>query len=824
MRVAIVATTPPDTYSGGRYYSCMVAEALAAGGHEVYYCTNHVPIFFADLAAFPDHDKVRLTLTDDFASNLPEGDFDAVFLTPGTGLPGFYHRVEIFAIERSAHLVFINFESGNWFNALSPAPRSLDDWAPWKRAASHASAILSISQEGDRWAKDFYTDVWEPTRFDYCYPPVNTPAADSVGDVPKEKRILLFMRFSTSLHKGSGHLDQLFCEAMRGYTLVVVLGKEAVPTPILERLVALATQYNVRLEFKQKLSDVEKFREIKRASLVLFPSQFEGFGYPPVEAQYCGTHCVAFDLPVLRETCGDRLFLAESGNWDVLRDAIAEALASTVDPASFRDAIASVALLATATDRLDSLLGTLQSVQLPSRAYRLKKLRREQSLRINDLKLRVRRRWLRVRNYLLRKAGNVVRRLHRFRAKSHRVTYYPAFENVSDLSNHYYRACWYLPFVENFCEEVLFYQSCGTTLESHPAFMAASPSSTEHIQFRRGRWRNALKLLRSDLVVLWKKDTGSKTLTFLARFCGIKIINVATDDLGSKEFGAYCSLIWNYLMTERDRDVVVAANKQRFEEIAKRVQSEGFERSCVFGTGPSLAEAETLDLGHSLNIVCNSLVQNEGLLDALAPRFICAGDVVSHLGVSAYAQRFRDDLIRALEQRDMTFVTTASFGMLFLFHYPALEGKVVLLPQTCSGPNFDLLANFGSPRLDSTMNIHMLPLAATFTKTILMLGCDGKAASDENEDFWPHAKTAQYHDLVDSGHQCHPTFDVHRQLSTYDRYLSSVELTVSEGERDHGIRYLTLAPSNVPALRTREITAEDYVAMSIRRGANCGEL
>lgn len=70
MRVAIFATMPPDTYSGGRYYSFMLAEALANGGHDVYFVTNHRPIFYNDLAAFPKHRLVNLRLTRDFVTDL----------------------------------------------------------------------------------------------------------------------------------------------------------------------------------------------------------------------------------------------------------------------------------------------------------------------------------------------------------------------------------------------------------------------------------------------------------------------------------------------------------------------------------------------------------------------------------------------------------------------------------------------------------------------------------------------------------------------------------------------------------------------------------
>ena len=43
----------------------------------------------------------------------------------------------------------------------------------------------------------------------------------------------------------------------------------------------------------------------RRASVVLLPSEREGFGLPVVEAMACGTSVVGSDIPVLREVGGD---------------------------------------------------------------------------------------------------------------------------------------------------------------------------------------------------------------------------------------------------------------------------------------------------------------------------------------------------------------------------------------------------------------------------------------------------------------------------------------------------------------------------------------
>lgn len=50
------------------------------------------------------------------------------------------------------------------------------------------------------------------------------------------------------------------------------------------------------------------------ARALVFPSDDEGFGLPPVEALACGTPVVASDLPVLREVLGERATFVEPGD------------------------------------------------------------------------------------------------------------------------------------------------------------------------------------------------------------------------------------------------------------------------------------------------------------------------------------------------------------------------------------------------------------------------------------------------------------------------------------------------------------------------------
>jgi glycosyltransferase involved in cell wall biosynthesis len=63
------------------------------------------------------------------------------------------------------------------------------------------------------------------------------------------------------------------------------------------------------------------------AAALAYPSWYEGFGLPALEALACGTPVVAADLPALREVLGDRAELVPPADADALADALARVLA-----------------------------------------------------------------------------------------------------------------------------------------------------------------------------------------------------------------------------------------------------------------------------------------------------------------------------------------------------------------------------------------------------------------------------------------------------------------------------------------------------------------
>lgn len=326
--VAIFSRLPAQGYSGGRYHAVMKAEAFAGAGYKVFLVTDNYPPFYSDFRPLEHHQSIEVLLTRDFKPVFPpEYTIDFVICVPGGQPANLYEGSLQAAHAHGAKLAMLNFESPNWFNEMSPEPRDEAFWDQWVWLSKYCDAIVSSAEESVRYARDYYREAPEDCQFLSCSPAINSVVADIIPDQPAERRIFAPTRFQRATHKGGNRLAELITEDWRGFTFVLLVGADGqVPDDIMTDLRAKADQCGVQLELLAGLNDLEKFHEYKRACLTLFPSFFEGYGLPPVESLYCNTPCACFDLPVLRETCGDALIATPPGDWDAYRDAVADYL------------------------------------------------------------------------------------------------------------------------------------------------------------------------------------------------------------------------------------------------------------------------------------------------------------------------------------------------------------------------------------------------------------------------------------------------------------------------------------------------------------------
>jgi glycosyltransferase involved in cell wall biosynthesis len=81
-----------------------------------------------------------------------------------------------------------------------------------------------------------------------------------------------------------------------------------------------------RVRFPGYVTDADLVKLYQHATAFVFPSQFEGFGIPPLEAMACGTPVVASTGGALPEVVGDAALLVQPGDVQQLGDAMQRVL------------------------------------------------------------------------------------------------------------------------------------------------------------------------------------------------------------------------------------------------------------------------------------------------------------------------------------------------------------------------------------------------------------------------------------------------------------------------------------------------------------------
>lgn len=185
--------------------------------------------------------------------------------------------------------------------------RAKEVWVPSHSTGADARRLVGVA----------------PRHLPYCY--------DSARFIPapiaREPRTLLSVsRLVPS--KGQGILIEAAARLQPVPRVRIVgRGKDA------EALRRLATARGVPATIETDLDDDAVLDAYRRASVVVCPSLFEGFGLTGIEGLACGAPVVASDIPPHREFLGDHALYAPPGDVEALAAAIAQALAGPALPA-----------------------------------------------------------------------------------------------------------------------------------------------------------------------------------------------------------------------------------------------------------------------------------------------------------------------------------------------------------------------------------------------------------------------------------------------------------------------------------------------------------
>lgn len=345
--IAIYSEMPVKGISGGRYHALMKAHAFAQAGHNVYLVTNTIPQFWNDFSVYSGRGNIQLLLDKNFDVSFPPAtNLDLVIGVPGGKNSNIVlYAATIASNNYDAHLGLLNFESGNWFNENGYTVRDLSKWDSWLDFSGYADCIISSCELGSEKAKIFYKERNATLQYYSCSPSINYNIDDAIltgensGGIEeaRPKHILFFYSQTASSHKGVENFVGLLNKHWSGASLTIVNGvQNTLPLNFEYELRRKAEQFDIKVDIKYIISDAEKGELLRNIDVLVFPSFFEGFGLPPVEAVFFDKNAVCFDLPVFTETCGKAILTVEKGDWQQLSDTINACLRNEFDKPSNR--------------------------------------------------------------------------------------------------------------------------------------------------------------------------------------------------------------------------------------------------------------------------------------------------------------------------------------------------------------------------------------------------------------------------------------------------------------------------------------------------------
>ncbi|HWC33189.1 MAG TPA: glycosyltransferase family 1 protein [Mycobacteriales bacterium] len=183
--------------------------------------------------------------------------------------------------------------------------------ADLRRAGVPAERIRVIHLGVDHVAQEQVSDRLVPPGRYFCY----------VGNIEPRKGVDTLL---TAFGAAAGSLPQ--------DVDLILVGKHAWGA----HPVAVPKEVRDRIHFLGWVDDPEVFGLMARSLAVVYPSRYEGFGLPPLEALATGASVIVGDTPVAREVLGDHAEYIPVGDHAALRDALLRTVEAGIGDKSAR--------------------------------------------------------------------------------------------------------------------------------------------------------------------------------------------------------------------------------------------------------------------------------------------------------------------------------------------------------------------------------------------------------------------------------------------------------------------------------------------------------
>ena len=194
----------------------------------------------------------------------------------------------------------------------------------YKRAARLSKAIFTISEFSESRIKHF---LGESLNVINASNAVNVPFQKDFNNITEKNKNVIFIG-NIKKHKGLNILLDAFLQCREeglDYKLVIVGSQNNFRSGDRKTSKRLNMLKRQGVTFSGYISDDEKWKLLAESALLVQPSLYEGFGYPPLEAMLLGTQVLISDINVFKDVYSNfPVIFFHSGDSHDLHDKLKE--------------------------------------------------------------------------------------------------------------------------------------------------------------------------------------------------------------------------------------------------------------------------------------------------------------------------------------------------------------------------------------------------------------------------------------------------------------------------------------------------------------------